>query len=310
MNALLDYRDPLMGLFILTAIIFVVSVFTLWYTLLKSRHEQKSIYRLLDRFSDDEKRPDNLILAKCYQKSGDYINSNKLYFELLKENQKVPSVLKEIATNYMRAGLLQRAIDILMQVIKHNSRDSEALLKLLYLYEKLYDYNKALDVARALDRMQESHKQTTYVQTLQAIAQKQPQRVLALYQEHGLYASLIFDYLLKIDVGYLDKLAHRDRCALIDTLYNLPKERLIESKHELLQVISSAKGYSQSAHESDIFELNVMIRAKMPMRLRFTYRCKSCQYLAYSKFYRCPNCLESAPCLVKMKLKELNSENN
>ena len=118
-NFFIAYRDPLFGIIILCAIIFVISFANYWWGVFKNKEEKQSIEKFVKKFEivTDESEYKKLLedatipleslalLAHAYGKSGDYEKAINIYLVALKrvkgrdEKQYLLSALGKIYFN-------------------------------------------------------------------------------------------------------------------------------------------------------------------------------------------------------------------
>ena len=159
-NIVLEYRDPLFGLIILVAIIFLLSFLAYSYGIYKERLARKDYRKLSKRFELGKLKEDDyvhlyktynlpfdsiLLLASSFLHKGDYNKAINVYLTLLehvKDRVKKEELLELLGTTYFKGGFLQRSKDIFLRILKFSPRNKDALLYLLIIHEKLKDYKK------------------------------------------------------------------------------------------------------------------------------------------------------------------------
>ncbi len=323
MNGLfIEFRDPLFGIIIFFSLIFVIAIFSYWWGRFKRKEESTYLERFLDVFttvpteqelkklmhSHAISEESALIMAQTYQQNGDYEKCIEIYLILL-ELQKNPVDKKEtlylLGKTYFKAGFLERAQEIFLQILQRFPRTPKALHYLLIIYEKMHQFDKALEVLEPLDELGIDHtKDRVYLQCIAIIrspsygVNEKAERLLALYQEHHLLSYLIFEYLFRftpelawknLDFGE----AHR----MVDLLWNAREAEAnldIISSNSYLRELYSAKGLELMAYESSTFEFDVLIKLNIADQsgatLQFDYLCGECKQIYPFSFQRCPNC--------------------
>lgn len=321
-NFLIEYRDPLFGILIFFALVFITAFFSYVWGILKSREEKNSLARFARQFENcaDEEclalsqakaiplRP-LAWLALAYYKSGEYEKSIAIYLGILGRIDD-PAFKQEILTalgkTYFKAGFLKRSRDIFLEVLKFFPRNREALEYLLVVYEKLMQYDKAMDVLESLEELEcDVRVEKVYVSTLSVINDvrlgevQKTAALAALYQEHRVLERLFFSYLFARDAVLAWRLLKPENYAeLVDILWQLPTDKLdrrsIEN-HPFLCELYTARGDFLCASASEIFELSVLIGLRRSgfdkATLRFEYLCNSCKNILPVSFHRCPHCL-------------------
>jgi tetratricopeptide (TPR) repeat protein len=157
----LDYRDPLFSVIVFFLIVLISVLLTLGFGKIKSILKQREIENLLKEFDYveiEEIKVDKhsinalLMLARAYEIKGDYEKALKIYL-LVEKQTNSTSILKNIATLYFKAGFLEKAKNIIYQVLKVTPRDKEALKLLIWIDEKLGNYREIVDVLEVFNEL-------------------------------------------------------------------------------------------------------------------------------------------------------------
>jgi len=169
-NFFIEYRDPMFGILVLFAIIFVISFVNYWWGAYKSKEEKNDIAQFIKRFEivSDEDAFKNLLkdhsipieslvlLAHTYSKSGDFEKAIGLYLlalERTKKREEKKYILSELGKTYFRAGFLRRSEDVFIESLR--------------LYEKLKEYDRAIEVLDSLEELgAKVTKQRDYLKAL------------------------------------------------------------------------------------------------------------------------------------------------
>ena len=323
MNSLfIEFRDPLFGIIIFFALIFVIALFSYWWNRFKQQEEsrylsnfmhifetlptQKELKGLMESKAISEKSA--LIMAQTHFHNGDYEKCIEIYLILI-EMQDHPNDKKEtlilLGRTYFKAGFLERSKEIFLQILKQFPRTPEALQYLLIVYEQMHQFDKALEVLEPLDELGvDNTKNRAYLQAVSIIRtsndtiEEKANRLLSLYQKHHQLSYLIFEYLFRFapDIAWkhLD-LGEAER--MVDLLWNAPDAEAnldIISSNSFLRELFSAKGLDLLAYESTIFEFDVLIKLnqadQVGATLQFDYLCSECKQIYPFSFHRCPNC--------------------
>mgnify|MGYP003522446277 FL=1 len=164
-NIALEYRDPLFGIILIVALIFVISFFTYYYSIYKERNARKDYRKLSLRFELGKLKEEDyvhlyktynlpfdsiLLLASSFLHKGDYNKAISVYLTLLEhvnDRVKKEELLELLGTTYFKGGFLQRSKEIFLRILKFSSRNKNALLYLLLINEKLKDFKKAREIA-------------------------------------------------------------------------------------------------------------------------------------------------------------------
>jgi len=322
---LVSYRDPLFSVLMLLAIIFVVSYANYLWGRYKKKSESKNLDRFLGSFevaknekdytglvhSNPEAIHSMMLLGSIYYKSGDYEEAIKIYLVLLdnvKEKERRIEILSMLGKTYHKAGFLHRSRDILKESLKLKARNPEVLKILLVILERLKEYNDAVDVLDALEELGESVTlERSFLDAFVIIEDARIrdavkiERLIEHVNEHPHTAHIIIEFLFfKSYDKVWDLIDARNIPFLLDILWNIAPKNMDNDAAEklpLLQEIFTAKGWLNTASESQTFELDVLIKLqdkKQIADLSFEYACGSCKQVFPIYFHRCPGCLNVA----------------
>jgi lipopolysaccharide biosynthesis regulator YciM len=318
----LDYRDPIYGVIILFALIFIISSVSYWWGIFKHKEDETSIKKFVNKFDqyhsfDDYKQliekkdlpiESAILMALTYEKSGEYEKAIEIYLSILK-NMIGPKKRKDILTllgkTYYKAGFLQKSREILLTSLRLFPKNEEALTYLSVIYETLREYDKAIDVLDTLEAFgSEVTQKKLYFKTLSIIhdketkAEKKIEALKKLGLEYKIVQRKLFEFLKSNNLSYKRELLETfDFKNIIDLLWVTRIEKFDASfvtEHKLLCEIFTAKGDLLEAEESDIFALNVLIKLHHQKDesadLSFSYICRNCKNVFPLYFYRCPKC--------------------
>lgn len=323
MNSLfIEFRDPLFGIIIFFSLIFVIALFSYWWGRFKRKEDSRYLNSFLDVFNSAPTEQElkslintnvisdkaALIMAQTFYQNGDYEKCIEIYLIML-EVQKDPNEKKEIlyllGQTYFKAGFLERAQEIFLQILKQFPRTPKALRYLLIIYEKMHQFDKALEILEPLDELGvDNTKDRIYLQAVSIIRSAQygvdekAHLLLELYQKYHLLSYLIFEYLFRftpalawknLDLGQAERIA--------DILWNAREAEAnldIITSNSYLRELFSAKGTVHLAQESTVFEFDVLIKLNRADQsgatLQFDYLCGECKQIYPFSFHRCPNC--------------------
>ena len=208
-----------------------------------------------------------------------------------------------LGRTYFRAGFLERAKQIFLNILKNNPRTPEALHYLLLVYEYMRDYDLALEVLEPLDELENNVELDAYylkamklLNDNNILADVKAKELLDIYKQSGAFAYLIFEYLFRINPIYAWKNFDASKSALLlDILWGLDKKDLdldIISKNTYLKELYTARGDIKELIKSNVFELDVLINldTKASATLSFEYACDKCKHIFPFAFSRCSNC--------------------
>jgi len=341
----IEFRDPLFSIILLFFIIFTISFFSYWWGKYKAKDEHKYLDRFLEQFNSlpSHKELQELIqkgelssrswllLADAYTKNGDFEKAIEVYTELLKLDFKLENtkeVMFLLGKTYFKAGFLGRSRDVFLEILRKNPRTPQALHYLLLIYEYMREYNAALEVLEPLEELNEDvSKESLYLKLLAHLnandidEEIKKNEIVFLYREYKDLERMVFEYLFKVDSKLAWKELNLQKAPLIaDILYKLDKEECDFEKinsNSFLRELFSAKGYINSAKESLIFELDILLKLpeKKGVTIGFEYICDNCKVVYPFSFNRCSSChsIDTARLeynLVKDYYKGLSEESN
>jgi tetratricopeptide (TPR) repeat protein len=314
----LESRDPLVGIIIFFALVFIITFVSYWWGRYKNDEESKDIDKFLQSFhtlpsqnelnmvisSGEIAQNSWLLLANSYYKSGDYEKSIEIYSELIKVDKKnSKETMFLLGKTYFKAGFLERSKQIFLEILKHNPRTPHALQYLLLTYEYLREYKEAFDVLEPLDELnKEVIKDTLHLKTLAllndfSVPQEQKiTKLLTIYKENFLLTYMIFEYLFRIDPKLAWKNLDTSKSELVvDILWQLDKKHLdfdIITANGYLRELYSARGDIELATSSSIFEFDLLLNLKKEadVTLSFEYLCSNCKQSYPFAFSRCSSC--------------------
>ncbi len=323
MNGLfIEFRDPLFGIILFFAIVFIISSISYWMKKMRSRDDAKHIERFLDSFSNSPSQQELkeaidssslkdefwLLIAKAYVSEGDFEKAIQIYQNLSKRKddpQSKRETLLLLAQTYLKAGFLERSKKILFEILETKARSQGALRLLLFNLEKMRDYDKALEVLDALEELGESvDLEKIHIKTMQIIDNKRADveqkstALVKLCKSNGSFTYKAMQYLFantpalawdSLDLKYAPNIA--------DILWSIPEESLrsdIISSDDYLRELFSARGCMDFAKSSQVFELDALIKLRRcgtsSVSLQFEYICNNCKSLGFFAASRCAEC--------------------
>lgn len=340
----LEYRDPLFGIIIFFVIIFVITFFSYWWGRFKRKEDHRHLNKFLRQFrslpSQEElqvmisggelSEKSWVLLAQSYSKNGDFEKAIEIYNELLivgdKANYK--EILFLLGRTYFKAGFLERAKQVFLEILKGNPRTPQALHYLLLVYEYMRDYKSALEVLEPLDEMKKDiEADETYLKTLALLndmkmsQENKSAKLLEMYTEKGQLTYLVFEYLFRVNPKLAWSNFDSSKSELLtDILWRLETEHLdldIITQNGYLRELYTARGDVNLATQSFVFEFDILINLKQKSNatLNFEYICDSCKQVFPFAFNRCSNCHSIDTSRIELGLtkdyhRELSEENN
>jgi hypothetical protein len=320
MDSFFDHRDPLFGIIVFLSLVLIVFCINYYFEYMKHLKENRSLDNIRNSFdiqndfsnldvalnSFDLPFETLLFIATAYYKNGDYEKAISILLALLKtvdDQSNKEQVLELLGHVYFKAGFLQRSKDIFLKSLSIYPKNENTLKKLLIIYEMMKDYDSALKVLTPLDELGVDIKKTqVYLETLAIIENP----IKTVDEKVVLLKSLLdnYDFLQRIILTFFRQYAHLefvsyftkiDIAKYIDLIYTLDSvdiDSVLGNK--LLEDIFTANGLFDISDDSEIFELDILIKLKVlnsnNALLSFEYICSSCKHSYPLYQNRCPNC--------------------
>jgi tetratricopeptide (TPR) repeat protein len=311
----LEYRDPVFGIIIFFAVIFIIAFLNYWWGVFKSKEERYNAERFIKRFevmadADEYKKlldefsisSESLgLLAHSYSKSGEYEKAIGIYLLALKRvknKEEKQYFLYQLGKIYFKAGFLRRSTDVLLELLRMYPRHKEALKLLMVIHEQLKEYARALEVMDSLEELDvEVKSEKTFVKALQILNdgsktnQQKYEILIELTKEEPLIGRILFEFAkrenLDFDVDLID--AH----SVLDLLWESEDLKLKSSSQDLVKAVLAAKNGGEIPQNAP-FELEVLSVLKRQNYTKaivgFEYTCTCCKGTFPVHFYRCPSC--------------------
>ena len=323
-NLVLEYRDPLLGVILVVALIFFISFITYSYGLYKERTARKDYRKLSLRFELGKLKENDyvnlyktynlpfdsiLLLASTFLHKGDYNKAINVYLSLLEVVQdrvKKEELLELLGNTYFKGGFLQRSKDVFLRILKFSPRNKSALKSLMLVCEKLKDYKKAKEITEALEELNVDIKvDRVYFETLLILNdpilsyEKRTELLYEIFKENQIIQRLFATFLIQFNREFFFNNINTFDCKkLIDILWYQRKDDIdfIKIKdNQFLNELYSAKGYINSVDSSNDFDLNILIlinnyKKDIKTNLNFEFICTSCKHSHPFFESRCPNC--------------------
>ena len=323
-NLVLEYRDPLLGVILVVALIFFISFITYSYGLYKERTARKDYRKLSLRFELGKLKENDyvnlyktynlpfdsiLLLASTFLHKGDYNKAINVYLSLLEVVQdrvKKEELFELLGNTYFKGGFLQRSKDVFLRILKFSPRNKSALKSLMLVCEKLKDYKKAKEITEALEELNVDIKvDRVYFETLLILNdpilsyEKRTELLYEIFKENQIIQRLFATFLIQFNREFFFNNINTFDCKkLIDILWYQRKDDIdfIKIKdNQFLNELYSAKGYINSVDSSNDFDLNILIlinnhKKDIKTNLNFEFICTSCKHSHPFFESRCPNC--------------------
>ncbi len=341
-NFFIEYRDPLFGVIILFAIVFVISFSNYWWGIFKSKEDKQSIDKFVKKFEivTDENEYKKLLedasipleslalLAHAYAKGGDYEKAINIYLVTLKrvkgkdEKQYLLSTLGKI---YFKAGFLHRSSDVFLESLRLHPRNEESLKYLSVVYEQLQEYAKAQEVLESLEEMgAKVHLQSLYLKALAILKEshlsdkEKKEQLLVLAKEEPFLKRKLFEFMCEngmvIEPSFFEDLPFEE---MLDIVWYLDERvyNILTCNKDLVRAIAMAKGLIPYEKMEQIpFALEVLGELQyagyQEATLGFEYMCMECKQVFPIHFYRCPHCQSIHTAKIHPLLTQVQHEEN
>jgi len=336
---LINYRDPLFALLLIAGMVFVVALVSYWWGVYAKSRKSRRLQRFLRRFETHgvkrslESMPYSpaiteplVLLAKAYEKSGEYNNAIEIGLYLLEHCQEEAvtyELMELVGTTYMHAGFLERARTTFLEILRSNPRNKKVLNDLMVVYERLQDFQRAKEVIEPLEAIGvDVAELKLYLELKTALADSQMEheekveKIVSLYRKHKRFERVVFEYLLKSEPARAwEMVREEDIERLIDIFWYLPAsyldyDRIKESPR--LTAIYGARGDIEPSKPIGWFLIDMLGHLKKSgfndATLQFAYLCSSCKQQFPVPFERCPRCLALDSVVVEREITKVGSE--
>jgi len=319
------YDSPLFNILLMILVLLAVILVTYgWSRYMQQRHKSQ-LMEFLERFDsnqcvledadaipyDESMSKPLLLLAKAFETSGEYHKSISIYLYLIRQDDS-GELLEQLGKTYLRAGFLERAESIFLQILSREPRNIPVLYRLGAVYELMQSYEKAIETLEPLEALGEEVgmlrafwefeklQHDTALSTEQKIA-----ALLGIHQTqpelYRLTIAALFHLSDKIGWQHLQKERLRES---LDLLWYLPSSQLdfaiIRSDNGLTKIYA-ARG-DITPVDADLLEqssgmasIDILVAARHAGEQRgdisFSYLCDACKQSFPFAFKRCPHCL-------------------
>lgn len=320
----LEYRDPLFGIIVFFALIFIISFLTYSFSAYKEKRARRDYRKLLKRFEIGKLKEEDyvhlyktynlpfdsiILLASTFVHKGNYSKAISVYITLLEhvtDRIKKEELLELLGTTYFKGGFLQRSREIFIRILKFSPRNTKALKHLLIINEKLKEYKNASEIIACLDEIGiDTKNDKVFIQTLSIINdpiesyEKKSEKLYKVFKENPLVQRLVAKFYLQYNKDFFwEHVNEFDFKKLVDIMWYLNFEDIDFEKileNQFLNELYNAKGYLKTIKHSDDFVFDILIALnghehKIPATVDFEFICSSCKHLHPIFDTRCPHC--------------------
>ena len=323
-NIILEYRDPLFGIILLVALVFLISFITYSFSIYKEKLARKDYRELSLRFELGKLKEEDyvhlyktynlpfdsiLLLASSFLHKGDYNKAISVYLTLLEhvnDRVKKEELLELLGTTYFKGGFLQRSKEIFLRILKFSSRNKNALNHLLLVYEKLKDFHKAKEITTCLEELNKDMSiDKIYLDSLIILNdsilsyEKRTELLYEIFKENKIIERIFASFLIQFNKPFFcDHVNHFDCSKYIDVMWYLNFDDINFDKvveNQFLLELYNAKGYLNTLEHSNDFDFDILIlinkhEHKIKASLDFEFICSSCKHSHPIFDTRCPHC--------------------
>ena len=323
-NIILEYRDPLFGIILLVALVFIISFITYSFNIYKEKEARKDYRELSVRFQLGKLKEEDyvnlyktynlpfdsiLLLASSFLIKGDYNKAISVYLALLEvvnDRVKKEELLELLGTTYFKGGFLQRSKEVFLRILKFSPRNKNALTLLLLVYEKLKDFKKAqettdclveLDVDMSIDKI--------YLDSLIILNDSsltptiKTNLLYDIFKQNKIIERIFVSFLIRFNKQFFwEHISEFDCSKYMDIMWYLNESDINFDKvveNQFLVELYNAKGYLNNLEHSGDFDFDILIllnkhEHKINASLDFEFVCTSCKHSHPVFDTRCPHC--------------------
>ena len=323
-NIILEYRDPLFGIILLVALIFLISFVTYSFSIYKERLAREDYRKLSLRFELGKLKEEDyvhlyktynlpfdsiLLLASSFLHKGDYNKAISVYLTLLEhvnDRVKKEELLELLGTTYFKGGFLQRSKEIFLRILKFSSRNKNALLYLLLINEKLKDFKKAKEITFSLEELdKDMTRDKIYLDSLIILNdsvlsyEKRTELLYEIFKENKIIERIFACFLIQFNKTFFWEHVREFDCSkFMDVMWyqninDINLDKVIEN--DFLTELYNAKGYLNTLKHSKDFDFDILIlinqhEHNINASLDFEFICSSCKHSHPMFDTRCPHC--------------------
>ena len=315
----------------LFSVLLLVAIFSYFWGVFSLKDQKNSIDKFVNKFQSqsnlDQKYQDMLIrldidsgslnaLAGIFARSGEFNKAIAIYLIALQKaitKSQKELIFLNLGKAYLKAGFMQRSIEVFLEAIKISPKNIDALSHLGLGFEKLRLHDKSLEVLDALqeqgvDIAQEiAYTKALKLKNSQMEFEQKVTKMAKFANDFKLVSRMILELFIinGKDVNLINIKPDLAHC--LDILY-LNDVVLDGDEYKELY---SAKGLN-NAQITD-FNLNLLKVARdnnLNATLSFNYICKECKGSYPLFFYRCNHCARLGSCAIIPNVIKESDENS
>lgn len=315
----------------LFSVLLLVAIFSYFWGVFSLKDQKNSIDKFVNKFQSqsnlDQKYQDMLIrldidsgslnaLAGIFARSGEFNKAIAIYLIALQKaitKSQKELIFLNLGKAYLKAGFMQRSIEVFLEAIKISPKNIDALSHLGLGFEKLRLHDKSLEVLDALqeqgvDVAQEiAYTKALKLKNSQMEFEQKVAKMAKFANDFKLVSRMILELFIinGKDVNLINIKPDLAHC--LDILY-LNDGVLDGDEYKELY---GAKGLN-NAQITD-FNLNLLKVARdnnLNATLSFNYICKECKGSYPLFFYRCNHCARLGSCAIIPNVIKESDENS
>ena len=320
-----EYRDPIVGLVVLTALVLVVATAHYFWRVFATKSQEKGLEGFIKKFDIADEHKDLLrasslslenlhFLAGIFTKSGEFEKAIQIYLialEKVRDKDEQELIFYDLAEVYFKAGFLQRSVEVLLNALNLRPRNEKALklLKIVYLRLKRYD-----EVLQTLDCLFELgfdiSTEREFIEALrvknvagnESVGKSNKNDSENLPEIQSQNNEFVKRFLVENGVE-----AHAEFALVIDLLYKSKKPVFLEDSEyfELFCAMNlTPKKQNYIFKNPKIQMLAILNESGFKTKLSFSYVCTHCKNQMPLFFYHCPICYEFGGCKILYEVRD------
>lgn len=318
-----EYRDPIVGLVVLSALVLVVALMHYAWRVFATKSQEKGLEGFIKKFDIADEHKDLLrasslslenlhFLAGIFTKSGEFEKAIQIYLialEKIRDKKEQELIFYDLAEVYFKAGFLQRSVEVLLNALNLRPRNERALKLLKIVYLRLKRYDEVLQTLECLFELGfDISVEKAFIELLreQNASKKDENKgeIQSKMQKNSAQNNEFVKRFL-IENGVLD--IHADFSLVVDLLYKNKKAIFLEdsSYFELFCAMNLAEIRENYAFKNPKLQMLQILNASgFKAKLSFSYVCTHCKNQMPLFFYHCPICYEFGGCKILYEVRD------
>lgn len=310
-----EYRDPIVGLVILTALILVVAVGYYFWRIFAAQSQEKGLVGFIKKFEIQDEHKDLLrasslslenlhFLAGIFTKSGEFEKAIQIYLialEKIKNKNEQELLFYDLAEVYFKSGFLQRSVEVLLNALNLRPRNEKALKLLKIAYLKLKKHDEVLNTLECLFELGfDISKEKTFIEALRLQNAGKLNEISPTLCENNEFVKRFL----------LEKTGQNRHAAfefVVDLLYKNKKVEFLDDEQyfELFCALNLTPQKENYAFTNPKLQmLYILNQNNFKAKLSFSYICTHCKNQMPLFFYHCPICYEFGKCKILYEVRD------